>query len=709
MTFLVDAMHKGGPFMWLLLLLLLAAPLPPLVGAVLLGLRRRAPAALFWLVPGLLVLAGAVGRIQGQIMASEAVAHASVETQSLMLHAGLGVAAYTEFAGWGLAALALWLSAPMVGLALLVGAGEGARWRILPALAGLGGGLLGLLVAVGVAFLQLRATGPSSALWCVPALALSGGVAMGLAAARGNEADEHGARLAAGRLLVLALVLGSLLTAGLAGVMNGFIQVHEAVAHAAPESRAALMATGTAMMASWVLPSLAALVMVGLGGLAASLSGLRHLTRPGSLISAAVLSLGLLVVALGPAYASYQSWQLAARTAERHLATLLEGQRALPRATRLGEDAADHHPLQAFERSLRWRGSAWQAGSLMGGVADDWELPLEDEPEAPVLLVAPADLSAATMTGTPWTSGTALASLLVATSDGLETHGGWGLGSSWLASASVGSVRMDWIPAAAWPTSLGGEGGARGIGELLEAGAVPEWEDVVFLQGSGGGVSLHRLATSLQDVVDVEQGMAELYRGDERPEDLTVVLIPGAGWTLQDMVSHCLSASVSTVEVDRYGWELPRTRCAFTPALPLGLEAQRAADRAATRPGGARAGGFGGLDARGDGAMEGGSPAIMGSLDKSVIQQVVKRHSNMIRYCYQRELAQDPDLSGKIVVKFVIAADGTVSSSSVKSSTMGNAIVEACVAKRFQSLLFPEPLGGGIVIVSYPFVFQPAN
>ena len=44
---------------------------------------------------------------------------------------------------------------------------------------------------------------------------------------------------------------------------------------------------------------------------------------------------------------------------------------------------------------------------------------------------------------------------------------------------------------------------------------------------------------------------------------------------------------------------------------------------------------------------------------------------------------------------------------STKSSTMGNKAVEGCINSRFQRFKFPEPKGGGIVIVSYPFIFQP--
>ena len=101
----------------------------------------------------------------------------------------------------------------------------------------------------------------------------------------------------------------------------------------------------------------------------------------------------------------------------------------------------------------------------------------------------------------------------------------------------------------------------------------------------------------------------------------------------------------------------------------------------------------------------GGSPIIVGALDRSLIDAVIKRHMNQFRYCYQRELNKDPGLAGKVTVKFVIAGDGTVSRASIKKSTLGNASVESCLSNRFMTLQFPEPKGNGIVIVSYPFMF----
>jgi len=107
---------------------------------------------------------------------------------------------------------------------------------------------------------------------------------------------------------------------------------------------------------------------------------------------------------------------------------------------------------------------------------------------------------------------------------------------------------------------------------------------------------------------------------------------------------------------------------------------------------------------------EGPSPntdkIILGSLSKDHIDSVVKKNLRGISGCYQRSLNRDPGLRGKLVVKFVIAQDGSVSSASTKSSTLRNRTVEECVNAEFRMMRFHRPKGGGIVIVSYPFVFN---
>ena len=117
-------------------------------------------------------------------------------------------------------------------------------------------------------------------------------------------------------------------------------------------------------------------------------------------------------------------------------------------------------------------------------------------------------------------------------------------------------------------------------------------------------------------------------------------------------------------------------------------------------------GGYYGKKGGGAPGVGAGDPIILGALDKSIIDRIVKQHLAQIRYCYQKELNKNPKLFGKVVVKFVISKAGAVSSATTKSSTLKNPIVENCINSRFMRMRFPKPKGGGIVIVSYPFVFN---
>ncbi len=139
--------------------------------------------------------------------------------------------------------------------------------------------------------------------------------------------------------------------------------------------------------------------------------------------------------------------------------------------------------------------------------------------------------------------------------------------------------------------------------------------------------------------------------------------------------------------------------------------------------GGGSAAGLGGLGARGRGKGVGnfgakgaarigrvtGAPTVSGALDRSLVEDVVKRHTNKLKYCYQRVLSKHPALTGKVVVRFTIAADGGVREASIRSTTLGNTAVEQCLVGQFRRMRFDAPRGGGVVVVSYPLIFEPGG
>jgi TonB family protein len=120
---------------------------------------------------------------------------------------------------------------------------------------------------------------------------------------------------------------------------------------------------------------------------------------------------------------------------------------------------------------------------------------------------------------------------------------------------------------------------------------------------------------------------------------------------------------------------------------------------------GSGAGGFHGRSAKVP-RIRSGQADVHGSLSKEVIRRVIGRHINEVRFCYEQELNARPDLQGRVAVKFIISPTGAVQTAAVDKSDMGNAKVEQCIAQSVRRWTFPAPEGGGIVVVTYPFVLQ---
>jgi TonB family protein len=125
------------------------------------------------------------------------------------------------------------------------------------------------------------------------------------------------------------------------------------------------------------------------------------------------------------------------------------------------------------------------------------------------------------------------------------------------------------------------------------------------------------------------------------------------------------------------------------------------------------AGGSGGIDLGGRGKsitkVIPGKTTVVGGLDKDVIAKVIRRHQGEIKYCYESELNKNPSLAGKVAVAFTIDPTGAVSDATVSESTLNNAKAEQCMLSRIRRWKFPEPKGGGVVAVTYPWLFSPAG
>lgn len=222
-------------------------------------------------------------------------------------------------------------------------------------------------------------------------------------------------------------------------------------------------------------------------------------------------------------------------------------------------------------------------------------------------------------------------------------------------------------------------------------GAVPIWleapsetddagsrfDNALFLIEQDAGATLACtgcVERSLENLSEAPAKLEKLFSEESAADEL--VIVPGARFTVQDIVSLCLSAREAT----------SRTRCTVMSRAPaLAPPAPK-------------------LSSLSDMFSE-TAPIILGALSREAIAEVFRVNNSKLRYCYERQLVQQPDLSGKVVVKFVIAKDGSVSSANIKQSDPDLEVVGDCMTKQIARFRFPEPTGGGIVIVSYPFTF----
>lgn len=99
-----------------------------------------------------------------------------------------------------------------------------------------------------------------------------------------------------------------------------------------------------------------------------------------------------------------------------------------------------------------------------------------------------------------------------------------------------------------------------------------------------------------------------------------------------------------------------------------------------------------------------GTGTSVGLLEPSVIRRIIDRRLGHLRYCYEKELRNDQDLSGTVRVSFTISARGRPT---VEKSSGLHPKVDSCVGAVVGRLIFPKPTDGKVASVTYPISFAP--
>jgi len=100
-----------------------------------------------------------------------------------------------------------------------------------------------------------------------------------------------------------------------------------------------------------------------------------------------------------------------------------------------------------------------------------------------------------------------------------------------------------------------------------------------------------------------------------------------------------------------------------------------------------------------------GKGNFSGFCKESDILKVVKRRQRGIQFCYEKELARNPSLNGKVTMGWIIGTDGKAMRATVQNSSLGNKTVEGCMVRNINRWRFKKP-EGGLCKIRFPFVFN---
>ncbi len=103
-----------------------------------------------------------------------------------------------------------------------------------------------------------------------------------------------------------------------------------------------------------------------------------------------------------------------------------------------------------------------------------------------------------------------------------------------------------------------------------------------------------------------------------------------------------------------------------------------------------------------------GATSVNGRLPAEVIQRIVRQNFGRFRLCYENGLRNNPNLQGRVTVKFVIDRSGAVAMTADGGSDIPDTSVSQCVVRGFGNLSFPQPEGGMVTVV-YPIMFNPGD
>lgn len=87
------------------------------------------------------------------------------------------------------------------------------------------------------------------------------------------------------------------------------------------------------------------------------------------------------------------------------------------------------------------------------------------------------------------------------------------------------------------------------------------------------------------------------------------------------------------------------------------------------------------------------------------VKRKIHEHLDQFEACYRRALQHDPKAKGRVETRFIIEADGSVSSACIHKTTLEDGEAVECMLDEFRALRFGPSTGKATVI--YPLSYSP--
>jgi TonB family protein len=99
----------------------------------------------------------------------------------------------------------------------------------------------------------------------------------------------------------------------------------------------------------------------------------------------------------------------------------------------------------------------------------------------------------------------------------------------------------------------------------------------------------------------------------------------------------------------------------------------------------------------------------VGVVDSADVEATIQEHFDEVRACYPRAGKAQKYAGGKVLLRFLIAGDGTAQDVWVLESSLGNYDVERCLVEVGRKIRFPAPIGNKPTTFEYPIEFRSAT